>query len=212
MGLSWDWDGRDTVPFVRVGVGPARPAPPPPPRIFFIFSAAPPVPPATLGFSLCLAGSKVLRAGVPRSPADEALASWLGSGTSEPCPAARVLGNGGLSAPLGACGYRSSRYPILCISPSLRDGGFPLPWSAAREELGLEEDGWHSSGSSEVWGEGSAPAEIFASSGWILGGGVFALVPKGASVVSTVFSLAEGERKGAPSFFPSLESKEMFVI
>lgn len=25
-------------------------------------------------------------------------------------------------------------------------------------------------------------------------------------------SLAEGERKGAPSFFPSLESKEMFVI
>lgn len=30
VGLLRDWDGRDAVPFVRVGAGPARPAPPPP--------------------------------------------------------------------------------------------------------------------------------------------------------------------------------------
>lgn len=44
---------------------------------FFFFPAAPPVPPSTLGLGLCLAGSKGLRAAVPRSPAGEALASWL---------------------------------------------------------------------------------------------------------------------------------------
>lgn len=44
---------------------------------FFFFPAAPPVPPATLGLGPCLAGSKGLRAAVPRSPAGEALASWV---------------------------------------------------------------------------------------------------------------------------------------
>lgn len=73
MGLSWDWDGRDTVPFVRVGAGPARPAPPPPPRFF---PAAPRVSPATISLILGLAASKGLLAAVPSSRAAEALASW----------------------------------------------------------------------------------------------------------------------------------------
>lgn len=38
------------------------------------------------------------------------------------------------------------------------------------------------------------------------------MVLQGASVISTVFSLEGGERKGAPRPSPAQESKEMYVI
>lgn len=152
MGLGREGRG----PFCAGRSRPCATGPSPTPRFFL---AAPRLGPAPL--RLGVAAPDGLLSASPCSPAAVVLVPW---------PPARGVGaaRGGVGFGrwrLSPCvpGVKGSR--VLSILPlALRsvswDGGFRLHWSAAREELGLEEDGWQSSGPSESRGkEGIAAVE-----------------------------------------------------
>lgn len=131
VGLFWDWGGRDAVPFVPVGPGPVLPAPPPPPRSFAV---APQVYPAPVSLGLTGCSPSI------RSRAAAALASKPGAGVGG--SSWRGFGDGGfLRRAQGLRRPELLSIPVLALHPVLWGGGFRLPPSAAREELGPEEDG-----------------------------------------------------------------------
>ena len=132
---------------MRVGAGPARPAPPPSPAVPRGLGS---VPPAPLSFGL--AGAEGLSTAFPSSRVNAVLVPWLlGRWGHSECRGfgekRRLFGSGP-----GFQGIRALGIPVLALSPVSWEGGFRLPWSETLEELGLEEDGWQSSGPSESRG------------------------------------------------------------
>lgn len=145
MGLGREGRG----PFCAGRSRPRATGPSPTPRFF---PAAPRLGPAPL--RLGLADPDGLLSASPCSPAAVGLVPW---------PPARRVGaaRGGVgfgrwrlspSVP-GVKGFRVLSILPLALRSVSWDGGFRLHWSAAREELGLEEDGWQSSGPSEARGK-----------------------------------------------------------